>query len=488
MSDQTTLATPALGDLDLELLRQHGHEVVDWIVEYLGNPEAWDVLPKTRPGDVKGALPATAPEEPQELGVILDDFRQLIAPNMTHWNNPGFMAYFSSSGSTPGILAEMLTASLNVNAMLWRTSPAATELEEVTLEWLKEMLGLPAAFDGSLVDGASMANFLALAAAREWIGMGVREQGMAGRDDLAAPVMYTSAQAHSSMEKAALTAGLGQDNVRLIATDSEFRMKPSALEEAIAADVRVGRRPLFVGATVGTTSSSSIDPLKEIAAIARGHGVWLHVDGAYGGTAALLPEKRWVLDGIEDADSFVVNPHKWMFTPIDCSALYTRHPEALRGAFSLVPEYLRTSESESGVRDYMDYGVQLGRRFRALKLWFVIRAFGVEGLRERVREHMRLASELAAWIDESGRFERLAPVPLSVVCFRYNPGDCEEARLERLNAQLMEGVNSSGRIFISHTKLDGKYALRIQISQLRTSERHVELAWRLLNAEADKLK
>jgi aromatic-L-amino-acid decarboxylase len=491
MQEQTTADSTSTasrhGDLDLELLRRHGYEVVDWIVDYLADPGRWDVLPKTRPGDVRDQLPSAPPDQPEEMSVILDDFRRLIAPNMTHWNHPGFLAYFSSSGSAPGILAEMLTAALNVNAMLWRTSPAATELEEVTLEWLKDMLGLPAAFDGSLVDGASMANFLALAAAREWLGQGVRDRGMAGRPDLAPLVMYTSVQAHSSMEKAGLTAGLGRDNVRLIATDSEFRMDTRALARAIESDIQAGNKPFFIGATVGTTSSSSIDPLKEIGAIASQHGLWLHVDGAYGGTAALLPEKRWILEGIEHADSFVVNPHKWMFTPIDCSALYTAHPEALKGAFSLVPEYLRTSESESGVRDYMDYGVQLGRRFRALKLWFVIRAFGVDGLRERVREHIRLASQLAGWIDESEHFQRLAPVPLSVVCFRFNPGGYDEEGLAELNRRLMDAVNASGKVFISHTRLDGKYSLRVQISQLRTAQEHVELVWGLLNSEANGL-
>ncbi|HEX5939758.1 MAG TPA: pyridoxal-dependent decarboxylase, partial [Dehalococcoidia bacterium] len=285
---------------------------------------------------------------------------------------------------------------------------------------------------------------------------------------------------HSSMEKAGLTAGVGQDNVRHVRTDEEFRMDPAVLADAVQADLAAGRLPFFVGATVGTTSSSSIDPLKAIAEITSRHSLWLHVDGAYGGTAALLPEKHWILDGIERADSFVVNPHKWMFTPIDCSAFFTLHPRALKGAFSLVPEYLRTTEGESGVRDYMDYGVQLGRRFRALKLWFVIRAFGVEGLRERVREHIRLANELAAWVDDASDFERLAPVPLSVVCFRYNPGGFNEPQLAEINARLMNGVNGSGEVFISHTALDGKYTLRIQISQLRANEEHVRRAWELL--------
>lgn len=476
-----------LGDLDPELMRRYGHDVVDWIADYLADPEVFDVFPRTKPGDVRAELPASPPEHGEDMDSILDDFKQLIAPNMTHWNHPGFMAYFSSSGSGPGIIAEMLTAALNVNAMLWRTSPAATELEQVTLEWLKQMLGLPGSFDGSLVDGASMANFLAIAAAREWAGIGIREQGMSGRADLARLTLYTSVQAHSSMEKGAITAGLGRESVRAIATDDAFRMDPGALDAAVLADIKAGHRPLFVGATVGTTSTGSIDPVSAIAEIAARHSLWLHVDGAYGGTAALLPEQRHILDGLEGAKSFVMNPHKWMFVPIDCSAFYTSEPAVLKRAFSLIPEYLRTTEGDAGVRDYMDYGVQLGRRFRALKLWFVIRAFGVEGLRARVREHLRLAELFAARVEETDGFDLTAPVSLSVVCFRFNPGRLEEAQLAQLNQRLMDHVNASGEVFISHTSLNGRYTLRVQFSQLRQQERHVERAWELISEAAKAL-
>jgi aromatic-L-amino-acid/L-tryptophan decarboxylase len=488
--DRTSATDNTTGDLDLHEFRRLGHQVVDWIADYLANPQDYDVLPAVRPGEVRAALPQSPPQRAENPDTILEDFKRTIVPAMTHWNNPGFMAYFSSSGSTPGILGEMLTAALNVNAMLWRTSPAATELEEVTLEWLKQMLGLPEDFDGSLVDGASMANFLAVAAAREALDLGIREQGMSGRTGLPRLVMYTSAQAHSSMEKGGLTAGIGRENVRLIETDAEFRMDPAALAEAVQQDVAAGLMPFFVGATVGTTSSSSVDPLLPIAEVCENHNLWLHVDGAYGATAALLPEKSSILDGIDRADSFVVNPHKWMFTPIDCSAFFVRRPDILKRAFSLVPEYLRTVEAEggSGVRDYMDYGVQLGRRFRALKLWMVIRSFGVEGLQARVREHIRLAGKLAGWIDTDEDFERLAPVPLSVVCFRCHPPSVEEeAALAELNSRLMDAVNASGKVFISHTSLNGKYSLRIQISQLRTTEGHVRRAWEIISAEARAL-
>jgi aromatic-L-amino-acid decarboxylase len=476
-----------LGDLDLEEFRAAGHQVVDWIAEYLARIEDYPVLSRTEPGSIQGQLPAHPPEEPEPLDRILDDFQRLIVPGITHWNHPGFMAYFSSSGSTPGILGELLTAALNVNAMLWRTSPAATELEEVTVDWLREMLGLPQEFFGVLTDGASMSSFIAVVAARE--------DSSSGRSDMPRPCMYASEQAHSSVEKGAIAAGLGRDGFRAVPTDDDFRMRSDALASMIEQDLAHDRRPLCVVATVGTTSTTSIDPVAAIADVCQRHGVWLHVDAAHAGVAAILPEMRHVLDGCERADSIVVNPHKWLFTPIDCSALYTRRADVLKRAFSLVPEYLRTAEGETETtKDYMDYGLQLGRRFRALKLWMVIRAFGVNGLRARIREHIRIGQQFAGWVDADPEFERLAPTPLSTVCFRFCPESVRDKRdpaaeqyVDELNEALIDAVNATGEAFLSHTKLRDRYVVRLQVSQLRIEERHVARAWDLIRENASRL-
>jgi aromatic-L-amino-acid decarboxylase len=367
--------------------------------------------------------------------------------------------------------------------MLWKTAPAATELEELSLDWLRQMLGLPEELHGIIMDTASMASLVAIAAAREALDLDIRRKGMAGRHDLPRLRLYTSEQAHSSIEKGAIALGIGQENVRKIPTDDDFRMIPQALQEAIKEDIAAGFRPFFVAATVGTTSTTSIDPVPAIAEICRQHSLWLHVDGAYGGMAALLPEMRCVLDGCQHADSIVVNPHKWLFTPIDCSAFYVRNPSILKRAFSLVPEYLKTSEED--VTNYMDWGVQLGRRFRALKLWMVIRYFGHEGLAARIRYHLELARQFCTWVDSSPVFERLAPTPFSTICFRAHPqGIDDEAALDRLNAEIMEAANATGRIYVSHTRLKGKFALRLAIGNLRTTEKHVADAWQLLQEQA----
>jgi aromatic-L-amino-acid decarboxylase len=434
-----------------------------------------------RPGEVAAALPADHPEQPEAMQRILDDFERVIVPGITHWNHPSFFAYFSISSSAPGILGELLAAALNVNGMLWKTSPAATELEEVTLDWLRQMLGLPAVFRGIIMDTASMASMTAIAAAREALDLDIRQRGMAGRPELPRLRLYTSEQAHSSIEKGAVTLGLGREGVRTIGTDAQFRMDVGALERAIASDVAAGWRPFLVAATVGTTSTTSVDPVAQIAAVCRAHGLWLHVDGAYGGIAAVVPELQHVLEGCEHADSIVVNPHKWLFTPIDCSAFYVRDPVLLKRAFSLVPEYLTTEQD--GVTDYMDWGVQLGRRFRALKLWMVIRYFGHEGLAAHIRRHVALGQQFAAWVDAAPDFERLAPTPFSTVCFRAHPrGLNDEAELERLNARLLDAVNASGEIYLSHTRLRGAYTLRLAVGNIRTEERHVARAWELLRA------
>ncbi|HEY3763550.1 MAG TPA: pyridoxal-dependent decarboxylase [Gaiellales bacterium] len=439
------------------------------------------MLAQVQPGDIAAALPAHPPEQGEPLTAILADVDRVLVPGLTHWNHPAFMAYFGITGSPPGIVGETIAAALNVNAMLWRTSPAATELEQVTLRWTAELLGLPVAWFGQITDTASSSTLWALAAAREAADLDVRTRGMAGRTDLPPLRVYTSEEAHSSVEKACIVLGFGTDGLVKIPSDDDFRMRTDALREAIAADVRAGRRPIAVVATVGTTSSTSIDPVAEIADICAEHGLWLHVDAAYGGAAAVVPELRHVVDGCDRADSLVVNPHKWLLTPIDCSLLYTARPDDLRAAFSVVPEYLRSSEED--VVNLMDYGVALGRRFRSLKLWMVLRAYGAEGLRTIVAGHVELARRLEAAIRAEPGWELLAPVPFSTVCFRHHPsGVDDEAALRRHNETIIERVNATGRVFISHTQLHGRYALRVAIGNAATTAEHVDRAWDLLRA------
>lgn len=471
------------GDMDPGEFREQGRAVIDRIADYLAHPENVAVLPDLRPGDVRAALPQEAPEGPEPFDRILDDFDRLIIPNTTHWNHPGFFAYFAITASGPGILAEALTAALNVNAMLWRTGPAQTELEEVTLGWLRRMMGLPPSFHGVINDTASSSTLYALAAAREAADLGIRAHGMTGRD-LPRLRVYCSEEAHSSVDKAVITLGMGAENVVRLPTDADFRISVDALRRTVREDRERGFRPLAVVATVGTTGVTAVDPVPAIADICEAEGLWLHVDAAYGGSAALIPEVRHILDGCERADSLVMNPHKWLFVPIDCSAAYTRHPEVMRRAFSLTPEYLRTDEADE-VTNLMDYGVSLGRRFRALKLWFVLRYFGRDGIVEALREHRRLARLFADWVDDSPRFQRLAPAPLSVVAFRYAPVDeSDEARLDAVNEDILRRVNASGEVFLSHTKVRGRYALRLAVGNLRTREEHVARAWSLLQEAA----
>ncbi|HUG40307.1 MAG TPA: pyridoxal-dependent decarboxylase [Longimicrobiales bacterium] len=468
--------------MDAGQLRQHGRAVIDRIAAYLAAPENVAVLPDIRPGAIRAALPAEAPESPEPFDRILEDFDRLIVPNTTHWNHPGFFAYFAITGSGPGILAEALTAALNVNAMLWRSGPAQTELEEVTLGWLRRLLGLPDAFHGVINDTASISTLHALAAAREAADLGIRQHGMTGRD-LPTLRVYCSEEAHSSVDKAVITLGIGADNVVRLPTDEAFRIVPEVLGRAVRQDRARGLRPLAVVATVGTTGVTAVDPVPAIADLCGDEGLWLHVDAAYGGAAAIVPELRGVLDGCERADSLVVNPHKWLFVPIDCSVAYTRHPDVMRRAFSLTPEYLKTAES--GVTNLMDYGVALGRRFRSLKLWFVLRYFGREGIIEAIREHCRLARLFAQWVDDAPDFQRLAPVPLSVVAFRWAPpGESDEARLDAANQEILDRANASGEVFLSHTRVRGRFAIRIAIGNLRTREAHVRRAWELLQEAA----
>ncbi len=469
--------------MDPEAFRRFGADVIERIATYLEHPERWPVLPALEPGDVRARLPAEAPRRGEPMQAILDDFDRLILPNTTHWNHPGFFAYFSITGSAPGILAEALSAALNVNAMLWRTGPAETELEQVTLDWLRRLIGLPDGFAGEIADTASSSTLWALAAARELAPeLRIREEGLAGRPELPRLRVYCSEEAHSSVDKAVITLGLGLSGVRRIATDDDYRMDVAALERAIAEDRATGIRPLAVVATVGTTSTTSVDPVGPIADLCEREGIWLHVDAAYAGAATLVPGMEGVLEGCGRAHSVVMNPHKWLFVPIDCSALFTRRLDLFRRAFSLVPEYLTTTTGEEAL-NLMDYGVALGRRFRALKLWFVLRWFGAEGIGARLAEHIRLARLFAGWVDASPRFERLAPTPFSVVVFRSHPPGCDdEAELEILNAGLLERVNATGEVFLSHTRAKGRYALRLAVGNLRTREHHVRRAWELLDS------
>ncbi len=448
----------------------------------------YPVLSQVSPGEIKRALPVAPPSAPEGMAAILEDFDQIILPGITHWNHPGFMAYFGITGSGPGILGELLSAALNVNAMLWRTSPAATELEEVALGWLRQMIGLPEGFMGVINDTASASTLYALAAAREAVeGLQAREEGLAGRVGLPRLRAYTSVEAHSAGEKAAIVLGIGQAGLRKIPADSDFRMDVRALAAAIEEDLAAGWRPFAVIPTVGTTSTTSVDPVPAIADLCEQYGLWLHVDGAYGGPAAIVPELRYVLDGCERADSIVVNPHKWLFTPIDCSVLYCRRPQILKQAFSLVPPFLQTNVDDQ-VTNLMDYGTSLGRRFRALKLWMILRYFGQEGLIARLREHIRLAQVFAGWIDGAADFERLAPVPFSTVCFRCHPRGLDDVeRLNALNERLMEQVNASGEIYISHTKLHGRFTMRCAIGNIRTTEQHIRRLWELLQEGAAQL-
>jgi len=452
-----------------EEFKQWGYRFVDWAADYIAHPEKYPVLSRVSPGDIRKQLPAEPPAQPESYEQMLQDLDRIIVPGLTHWNHPSFFAYFPNTGSEPGIFGEMLTAALNVNGMVWRTSPAATELEEHVLDWLRGMIGLPAAFKGMIFDTASLSTFHALAAARETITeRSVREDGLSGPD---APRLrlYASEQAHSSIEKSVMALGIGRRGLVKIGTDAEFRMDAKALEFAIDKDLREGFRPFAVVATVGTTSTTSIDPVARIADVCAKFGLWLHVDAAYAGSAAILPEMRHIVDGVDRADSFVTNPHKWLLTSMDFSAFYCRRPDMLRRAFSLSPEYLQTAEGDA-VTNAQDSTLQLGRRFRALKFWMVIRHYGVEGLRDCIREHIRLGKLFASLVESDPRFEVVAPVPFSTVCFRLKSGDAD-------NQALIDRVNASGKLFISSTRLNEKLTLRFAIGNARSGEAHVRAAW-----------
>jgi aromatic-L-amino-acid/L-tryptophan decarboxylase len=478
---ESMLQVSAEGDMPLDEFRAEGHKLVDWIAEYLAGVERYPVLARVQPGDIAARLPAEAPEHGTPIAAILRDFEETVLPGVTHWNHPGFFAYFGITGGAPGILGELLAAAINSNAMLWRTGPAATELELRTLDWLRQMMGLPEGFQGHIQDTASLSSLVAIAAAREVAVPEARELGLAATGKRLR--QYCSTQAHSSIEKAGITLGLGRAGTRTIGTDAEFRMDAAALDAAIREDIAAGWTPFCVTASIGTTSTTSIDPVPEIAEVCRRHGLWLHLDAAYGGAAAVVPEMRHILAGSEHADSLVVNPHKWLFVPIDCSALFVKNPELVRRAFSVVPEYLVTPEGDQAV-NLMDFGPALGRRFRALKLWMTLRYFGRIGIADRLRRHMRLAKEFAGWVDAAPDWARMAPVPFSTVVFRYAPAGLSDEAADELNARILEIVNASGEVFLSHTKLGDRYALRLAIGNLRTELRHVRRAWELLQTAA----
>lgn len=449
--------------------REFGHKLIDWVADYLESSERYPVLSTVQPREIIDGLPAHGPEKGETLERIFEDFERVILPGITHWNHPRFLGYFANTSSPPAVLAELLAAALNANAMLWKTSPAATELEIVTLRWLLHWMGLPEDWFGMILDTASTSTLHALAAARAVIAPETRDSG-------APPnlVVYTSEQAHSSVDKAAITLGFGHRNVRHIGCDDEFRMRPDLLREAILRDQAMGLTPCCIVATVGTTATTSIDPVPAIADIAERERLWLHVDAAYAGSAAVVPEYRWVLDGCERADSMVFNPHKWLMVPVDCSVLYCRRPETLRQTFSLVPEILRTSDS--GL-NFMDYGVPLGHRFRSLKLWFVLRYYGHEGLAQIIREQVEMVRELLDRIAADPRFEICAPMLLSVICFRLRSSD-------EANRGLLDGINGSGRFFLSATVLNGRCVLRIAVGNMMTTRENLDELWHLIDALA----
>ena len=466
-----------------EEFRRHGYAMVDWIADYCSRVESFPVLSQAEPGQIRASLPVHPPQKGEPFEDMLRDVEKLILPGITHWQSPNFFAYFPTSASGPSILGELLSAGLGIQGMLWAASPACTELETHVLDWLVGMLGLPEAFlsansgGGVIQDTASSASLCAVLAARERAtNFAVNQRGCEEK-----LVAYTSSQAHSSIEKAIQVAGIGRQNLRLIEVDDAFAMKPEALARQIEQDRRDGFVPFFVCGTVGTTSSNGIDPIPAIGQICRREGLWLHVDAAMSGTAALCPEFRHIHDGLQLADSYCFNPHKWMFTNFDCDCFYVADRKALIRTLSVLPEYLRNQATESGaVIDYRDWQVPLGRRFRALKLWFVIRHYGVEGLQYHIRRHVELAHEFVQWLKNDPRFELAAPVPLNLICFRHKGGN-------DANQTIMDRLNRSGDLHLTHTRLHDKLTLRICIGQANTEQHHVVNAWKRIQQEADKL-
>ncbi|HEY2804845.1 MAG TPA: pyridoxal-dependent decarboxylase [Gemmatimonadales bacterium] len=481
-ADSRTADEAPRTDLAPAEFRAAMHRAADLVADYLERVGEYPVLPRVKPGDVRAQLPASPPATGEPVDALLADYQRLIEPNVTHWQHPGFFAYFGITGSGPGILGEVLAAGLNVNHMLWKSGPAPTELEETVTDWLRQMIDLPPAFKGHINDTASMSTMLGIAAARHRASKGrSRAYGLAG----SAPMtVYASDQVHSSVDKACIALGIGQAHLRRVPVDENFRLKPDALSALIAQDRHTGHMPIAIVATGGTTSATAVDPMRACAEIARREELWLHADTAYAGSAAICPEFRALMDGLELADSIVVNPHKWLLTPVDCSVLFLKDPSVLREAFTLTPEYLKSAET--GVTNLMDLGPQLGRRFRSLKLWFVIRSFGVEGLRAIIRSHCAMAREFAGWVEQEPGFEVCAPVPFSTVCFRATPPDNLEEQ-NAFNERLVNAVNAAGPVFMVQTKLGDKIVIRLAIGNARTRREHVANAWELVRKTAQTL-
>jgi len=457
--------------------REWAHRLADWMADYYENIESFPVKSQVLPGEIMARLPMLPPVKSENMESIFSDFREIILPGITHWQSPDFYAYFPANGSFPSILGEMLTAALGAQCMIWETSPAAAELEERVMDWLKQMTGLPVSWSGVIQDTASTSTLAAILSARErYFDFRINEAGFASHEGLR---VYCSTETHSSIEKAIKIAGIGRQHLVKVRVDEQFRMDADALRKAIINDIELGLKPCCVVATLGTTGTTSVDPLAEIAAICHEYNIWLHIDGAYGGTALLLPEYRWMIKGIEQADSFVFNPHKWMFTNFDCSAYFVKDKESLIRTFEILPEYLKTA-TRGKVNDYRDWGVPLGRRFRALKLWFVIRSFGVEGLKSRISEHIDMAKWFEKQVIESDGYELMAPRMFSVVCFRYHPDGMPLEDVNIFNQQLLQAINKTGKLYLSHTRLNGNFVLRMSIAQTETRQHHVEAAWRTI--------
>ncbi len=471
--------------MDLKDFRNNAHKFVDWMADYMENIESHPVKSAAKPGEILAQLPEKPPVEPEDMDDIFQDFQDIIMPGMTHWQHPGFMAYFPANASPPSVLAEMLTSALAAQCMSWQTSPAATELEERVMVWLRDTIGLPANFHGVIQDTASTAMFVAFLTARERLNdFKTNHTGLGGTGR---HCCYASAEVHSSTDKGIRMAGLGSDNLRKISLDENFSMIAAELEKAISADIAAGHKPTCVIATLGSTSLSAIDPLQEIGEICKKYRVWLHVDAAWAGSALVLPEYQWMIGGIENVDSFVFNPHKWLLTQFDCSAFYVKDKTALIRTFEILPEYLKTREGDR-VNNYRDWGPQLGRRFRALKLWFVMRSYGITGLRDHIRRHIDMTRKLAEQVDKEPDFELLAPGPLALFCFRYHPQNMTEDQLDALNERIFEAINDSGEIYLTQTRINGKYAIRFVSGAPATEQRHIDRAWQIIKKTALETK
>ncbi|MFC2117984.1 pyridoxal phosphate-dependent decarboxylase family protein [Bacteroidota bacterium] len=471
---------------DPKEFRKFAHQFVDWMADYLENIESYPVKSQVKPGEIFSKIPDFAPEKGESMESIFQDFQRIILPGITHWQSPGFHAYFPGNSSYPSLLAEMLTATLGAQCMKWVTSPAATELEEKVMNWLKELIGIPAGWDGVIQDTASTATLTAILCAREkYSNFSINEKGFVGENKYR---IYCSTETHSSIEKAVRIAGYGKNSLVKIKTDSNYALDPLALEATIRNDINIGLEPVCVVATLGTTGSTAIDPLDKIASICEKNNIWLHVDAAYAGTALFLPEYKWMINGINKADSFVFNPHKWLFTNFDCSAYFVKDKELLIRTFEILPEYLKTSTGKK-VNDYCDWGIQLGRRFRALKLWFVLRNFGVEGIQNKLRFHISLSKEFRNFIDNDKEFELITEPSVNVVCFHFIPPEISDIeKINLINETLLEEINKSGEVFLSHTKLNGVYTIRMVIGQTNVERKHIVNAWELIKKSSLLLK